>query len=69
MVSEAKSDQPNNRFNKVDSLSFPQWKLYNLENDRTELIDRSLQYPEKVREMAQEWLLWANRTNTIPKPK
>jgi len=37
------------------------WRLYNIEEDRTELHDRSAEMPEKVAELKREYELWAAR--------
>ena len=56
-------------FRKTDQIPVNQWALYDMENDRTELNDLAAQYPDKVKEMAQQWQNWAEKTNTVPKPK
>ena len=40
---------------KIVSAKGGKWELYNLEKDRTELNDRSNQFPEKVVQMSKEW--------------
>ena len=42
------------------------WSLYDMEEDRTELNDLALQYPEKVSELAQQYHQWADRVGVIP---
>ena len=57
------------RFMTVDTLDKDQWRLYNIESDRTESNDLSDEYPDKVEKLSTLWYKWAKRTNTIPKPK
>ena len=45
-----------------------EWKLYDLETDRTETTDLSDEYPERVERMAQKWKEWAEETNVFPRP-
>jgi arylsulfatase A-like enzyme len=66
LVSRAKSR--NWRFVRIDEIPLEEWALYDMEEDRTETRDLTDQYPEKVKEMAEKWQRWAERTNTIPKP-
>lgn len=42
------------------------WELYNIEEDRVELNDLAEQYPEMVRELADQYEKWAIRTGVIP---
>jgi arylsulfatase len=44
------------------------WELYAIEQDRTELEDRSEKHPEKVRELSELWKNEAERTFIYPKP-
>jgi arylsulfatase A-like enzyme len=37
------------------------WELYNLAEDRSELIDRADVYPDRLNEMGNEWLQWAEK--------
>lgn len=46
----------------------PQWKLYNIENDRSEIYDLAQEYPEVVREMKKLFLEEAERTRILPRP-
>lgn len=39
------------------------WKLYDLENDRTELSNLAAEFPERVEEMSRIWEEWAIRAN------
>jgi len=56
-------------FRKVDTIPAEAWRLYNMEEDRTELNDLAPDYPELVSELSTMWYRWAERTNTTPKPK
>ena len=38
------------------------WELYDLQADRTELDDLADRHPERVRQMSDAWLAWAQRT-------
>lgn len=42
------------------------WGLYNLAEDRTELLDRSADDPQRVRELQGLWSAWAARSNVLP---
>jgi arylsulfatase len=42
------------------------WELYNLKNDKTELIDLATKYPKKVKELEDMWTKWANENNVFP---
>lgn len=55
-------------FDLVETLPLTEWELYNLEADRTETINLANQHPEKVNEMAADWMTWAKRVLVIPKP-
>ncbi|MCF7956948.1 MAG: arylsulfatase [Phycisphaerae bacterium] len=44
------------------------WELYDLKKDRTELNDLAEKYPEKAKELAGKWTLWAKRANVLPWP-
>ncbi|WP_460765285.1 arylsulfatase [Niabella terrae] len=44
------------------------WRLYNMEQDPTELKDLSAEHPEKVRELLQAWQNWARQHHVLPKP-
>ncbi len=52
----------------IDDLPMENWALYDLEIDRTETKDLADQYPEKVKAMADKWMIWAKRTLVVPKP-
>lgn len=38
------------------------WELFNLVEDRTELSDLSAEYPEKLKQMTDQWNAWAKTT-------
>ena len=44
------------------------WELYDLAADRTETADLADEYPDRVRDMAQRWLDWAERSHVLPWP-
>ncbi|MCC8154737.1 MAG: sulfatase-like hydrolase/transferase [Tannerellaceae bacterium] len=44
------------------------WELYNLKEDRTEMNNLADQYPEKVKEFEERYLLWENRALVNPRP-
>jgi arylsulfatase len=52
----------------IEKLPLDEWELYNLDVDRTETNDLADQYPEKVAEMSDKWMVWAKRALVIPKP-
>ena len=41
------------------------WRLYNLANDPTELVDLSAAEPEKLVEMAALWDQWAEENDVL----
>lgn len=45
------------------------WELYDMEEDRTELHDLAGQYPDRVRDMEQQYDVWASRCGVIPREK
>ena len=42
------------------------WELYNLETDRTELVNLQAQHPEQVRKMSEVYQRWARRVGIAP---
>jgi arylsulfatase len=66
LVSKAKTR--NWRFVRVDEIPMEEWALFDMEKDRTETHNLAEKYPEKVKEMAGMWQVWAERTHTVPKP-
>jgi arylsulfatase A-like enzyme len=45
------------------------WELYDLERDRTELNDVASAHPDRVRDMAAQYEVWARRCGVIPREK
>src|SRR5699024_1476784 len=45
------------------------WELYDMKQDRTELIDLADKYPEGVKKMVKRYELWASRCGVIPREK
>ncbi len=45
------------------------WELYDMETDRTELMDLAAEHPDRVREMAAKYDEWADRCGVIPREK
>jgi len=52
----------------VSAANDSTWHLFNLTKDKTETMDVSAQYPEKVKELEQRWHEWANTHLVFPKP-
>jgi arylsulfatase len=44
------------------------WELYDMAADRTEMHDLAAQQPERVKEMAAQWDVWAKRVGVRPWP-
>jgi arylsulfatase len=42
------------------------WELYDLDRDRTELVDLAEGHPDVVAELAERWQSWADRVGVIP---
>ena len=55
-------------WDKVEELAFEDWELFDMEKDRTELHNIATAHPERVKEMADKWLVWGKRTGIIPRP-
>ena len=53
---------------KLVSLGAAPWELYNMDLDRTEMNDLAPAQPQRVKEMAAAWELWAQRTKVLPRP-
>jgi arylsulfatase len=45
------------------------WELYDVAQDRTELVDLSGKYPEKVNDLVSQYERWAKRCGVIPRKK
>ena len=50
-------------------LPLEYWELFDMEADRTEMNDLSDQYPDLVKELADESMAWARRTGALPRPQ
>jgi arylsulfatase len=44
------------------------WRLYKINQDETELNDLSVQYPDVVSRLSDQWQQWANTHQVLPKP-
>lgn len=44
------------------------WELYNIKEDRSELHNRALEFPERVEELAALWAAWAIKSKVVPYP-
>lgn len=44
------------------------WELYDMEADRTEMHNLAAAQPNRVKEMATAYRLWAKRVGTMPWP-
>ncbi|MEO0475332.1 MAG: arylsulfatase [Planctomycetota bacterium] len=53
---------------KLVRLKNKPWELYDMHTDRTETNNLAKQHPERVKQMAEQWQAWAERTNVFPKP-
>ncbi len=42
------------------------WELYNIECDRTEMVDLATRHPARVQEMSDLWEAWADRVGVEP---
>lgn len=56
-------------WDKTDELELANWKLFDMEKDRTEMNDLAATHPELVNKMAEMWLEWGKRTGIVPRPK
>ena len=50
----------------VSILEKKSWELYDMEKDRTETNDLSIQYPEKVEALENAYNEWAEKSDVIP---
>jgi arylsulfatase len=55
-------------WDKVEEISLANWELFDMDKDRTEMNDIAEDHPTLVKEMAEKWQKWANRTGIIPRP-
>lgn len=44
------------------------WELYNLNEDRSEMVDLSSKYPAKLKELEKKYDEWAKRSLVVPAP-
>lgn len=51
---------------KLVAKSSAQWELYDIEKDRTETNDLASSMPEKAKELAAKWDVWAKRADVYP---
>jgi len=52
---------------KIASAKMGRWELYNLSEDRTELLDLSAKHPKRVKEMVAKWQEIAKTKERLPK--
>jgi arylsulfatase len=64
----SRPDEKPRNWDTIDELPLDLWKLYDLEEDRTELNNLAARYPDRVRQMAAMWSDWARRVKAVPKP-
>src|SRR5699024_2108291 len=43
------------------------WELFDMDKDRTELIDLALEYPERVKDMATQYEAWRSEERRVGK--
>ncbi len=48
-----------------DSLPKPKWELYNIKDDPSESTDISEKYPEKYKELIQDWKIYQEKNGVI----
>jgi len=51
----------------IGRLDSGEWELYNLANDRTEMINLAGEHPGMVKEMEEKWTGWAKTHDVLPK--
>jgi arylsulfatase len=54
---------------KLVALRGESWKLYDMEHDRTELVDLSARQPQRVESLAKKWDIWAADNHVTPLPE
>ena len=52
---------------KLVALAGKDWELYDMESDRTEMINLATKNPKTVQNLSFEWNAWARRVNA-PSP-
>jgi arylsulfatase len=68
LVSKADPSKPR-KWDEIEELPNELWELYDIEADRSEVNNLVGKYPEKVIQLAEQWMVWAKRTKVIPKPQ
>jgi arylsulfatase A-like enzyme len=53
---------------KLTALRGESWKLYDMERDRTELVDLADKQPQRVEALAKKWDTWAAENQVTPLP-
>ncbi|MDR3261301.1 MAG: arylsulfatase [Tannerella sp.] len=66
-----KFTQEDNYVDVNNPTPYNRWELYDLENDRTEINNLSATYPEKVKQLADEWerIAWKSLVKPYPEKK
>ena len=53
----------------IPHLTTGQWRLYDLEKDRSETNDLGPDHPGVVYQLAEQWASWAERVGALPRPE
>lgn len=53
----------------IPHLSPGQWRLYDMQTDRSETNDLAPEYPGLVYRLADQWTAWAERVGALPRPE
>lgn len=53
----------------IPHLSPGQWRLYDMQTDRSETMDLAPEYPGLVYRLADQWAAWAERVGALPRPE
>jgi arylsulfatase len=54
---------------KLTALRGESWKLYDMEQDRTEMEDLAVRQPKIVESLAKKWDVWAAENQVTPLPR
>jgi arylsulfatase A-like enzyme len=54
---------------KLTALRGEAWKLYDMEHDRTELVDLAAKHPRLVESLSKKWDTWAAENQVTPLPE
>jgi arylsulfatase A-like enzyme len=54
---------------KLTALKGQNWELYDLENDRTELVNLAAKHPDIVARLDSLWIIWADENFVTPLPE